>query len=173
MGHENPETARRRARAWYAANREMALAKNREWARANPEKSRAYKARYKDRVRAGPKMTRRQRSFPDAPREHVRLRVAAWRKENPERWASINANAGHVRRARLKGSVAERVDREVVFARDGWVCGICGLLADRDSATVDHIIPIARGGPHTYANVQTAHRLCNLRKHASLPTGGP
>jgi 5-methylcytosine-specific restriction endonuclease McrA len=30
--------------------------------------------------------------------------------------------------------------------------------------TVDHVIPISEGGTDTKANVQLAHRICNLRK---------
>jgi 5-methylcytosine-specific restriction endonuclease McrA len=30
--------------------------------------------------------------------------------------------------------------------------------------TVDHIIPLARGGSHTWDNVQLAHHLCNSLK---------
>ena len=30
--------------------------------------------------------------------------------------------------------------------------------------TMDHIIPISKGGGHTWENVQVAHRVCNLNK---------
>jgi 5-methylcytosine-specific restriction endonuclease McrA len=30
--------------------------------------------------------------------------------------------------------------------------------------SLDHIVPIARFGPHTYTNVQAAHLICNMRK---------
>ena len=32
------------------------------------------------------------------------------------------------------------------------------------SASLDHVIPIARGGEHSYANTQIAHLTCNIRK---------
>lgn len=51
-------------------------------------------------------------------------------------------------------------------------CGICGQEVDRIykyphplSATVDHIIPIAKGGhPSALENLQLAHRWCNRQK---------
>lgn len=52
------------------------------------------------------------------------------------------------------------------------ICGICGQPVDRSykyphplSATVDHIIPIAKGGhPSDLSNLQLAHRWCNRQK---------
>ena len=35
---------------------------------------------------------------------------------------------------------------------------------DPQCATLDHVVPIARGGGHTRANVQAAHLGCNLKK---------
>lgn len=34
--------------------------------------------------------------------------------------------------------------------------------------SVDHIVPLARGGSHSADNVQSAHLLCNLRKGARV-----
>lgn len=54
------------------------------------------------------------------------------------------------------------------------VCAICGLPIDKSlrfphpmSATVDHIIPISRGGhPSDPQNLQAAHLICNQMKAA-------
>lgn len=79
------------------------------------------------------------------------------------------------RERRLRAAWVEEVDRVVVFERDGWTCQLCGELCDRDAQvpdrrapTVDHVIPLARGGLHSYANVQTAHLSCNASKGARL-----
>ena len=56
------------------------------------------------------------------------------------------------------------------------VCGICGLPVDKTlkspdpmSKTIDHIIPVSRGGhPFELANLQLAHRCCNRQKGARL-----
>lgn len=58
------------------------------------------------------------------------------------------------------------------------ICGICGLPVDKSlkypnpfSATVDHIIPVAkRGDPVALENLQLAHRKCNRMKSDKLPT---
>ena len=56
------------------------------------------------------------------------------------------------------------------------ICGICGQPVDRSlkyphpfSATVDHIIPIDRGGhPSDIENLQLAHLKCNRMKSNKL-----
>lgn len=56
------------------------------------------------------------------------------------------------------------------------VCGICGKPVDKTlkyphplSATVDHIIPIVKGGhPSDIENLQLAHWTCNRQKSDKL-----
>ena len=66
---------------------------------------------------------------------------------------------------------AFRKNKKIILATQE-VCAICGALVDKDlkapdplSPTVDHIIPIAKGGhPSSLDNLQLAHRWCNLHK---------
>jgi 5-methylcytosine-specific restriction endonuclease McrA len=37
------------------------------------------------------------------------------------------------------------------------------------AATVEHIIPICKGGTHTWDNVAPAHYLCNMNKGDGMP----
>ncbi len=56
------------------------------------------------------------------------------------------------------------------------ICGICGKPVDFSyknphplAPTVDHIIPVSKGGhPSDLANLQLAHRCCNRKKADSL-----
>lgn len=97
---------------------------------------------------------------------------ARWSKDHPD-----VARAGKLRRrARLRGVVVEDVSPLEVFTRDGWTCRLClrptpqRLIGTRSPLrpTVDHILPIARGGAHTYQNVQCACSQCNCRKSARI-----
>lgn len=84
-----------------------------------------------------------------------------------------------IKRARDAGcTTVERVERDVVLDRDGWVCYICGTDTkaatspfDASSPTIDHVIPLSRGGEHTYANVRCACLHCNSSK-ADRPVAG-
>jgi hypothetical protein len=75
------------------------------------------------------------------------------------------------RRALKRGVGSDKIDRLVVFERDGWKCMLCGgELAQLERwphpefPTIDHIVPLSRGGAHTYVNVQAAHLGCNLKR---------
>jgi 5-methylcytosine-specific restriction endonuclease McrA len=70
------------------------------------------------------------------------------------------------RRARKRAAFVEDVHSLVVLERDDGVCGICGGDVDPMNFDVDHVVPLARGGEHSYANVQAAHPPCNTRKGA-------
>lgn len=79
-----------------------------------------------------------------------------------------------IRRAR-HSIEAEPLDPLAVFARDRWKCQLCGKRTPQrlrgqmvaDAPELDHIIPLALGGGHTWANVQCACRECNGRKGAT------
>lgn len=75
------------------------------------------------------------------------------------------------RRARLRAVKYESVKSSEIYERDGWVCGICREPVDPDvrwpdlsCASLDHVVPLAKGGPHTVDNVQLAHFMCNSLK---------
>ncbi len=77
------------------------------------------------------------------------------------------------RRADRQGEhrTAFEKNRKIIFATQ-QVCAICGRPVDFKlkppaplSATVDHIIPISRGGhPSDISNLQLAHWICNRMK---------
>lgn len=84
--------------------------------------------------------------------------------------AARQAQYTHARRMQ-KQATAERFLPGEVFERDGWVCGICAEPVDptvaypgRLSASLDHIVPLSKGGSHTRANAQCAHLGCNSKK---------
>lgn len=52
----------------------------------------------------------------------------------------------------------------------GSRCAICGKkIRDFEDLTVDHIIPLAKGGKNTIENCQLAHKSCNSYKNDNLP----
>lgn len=81
------------------------------------------------------------------------------------------------RRAKLKGRGVEKIDLTAVAERDRWVCQLCGrkvakarLYPDPLSRSLDHIVPLSRGGDHVLANVHLAHLGCNTAK-STKPAG--
>lgn len=64
----------------------------------------------------------------------------------------------------------------LLVLRSQDICGICGQPVDKTlkaphplSPTIDHIIPLDKGGhPSDLANLQLAHRACNRAKSNKL-----
>jgi hypothetical protein len=85
--------------------------------------------------------------------------------------------AAHVRRARMWSREIEDFDDIEIFVRDNWICGLCGDPVDGSlrapvagSPSLDHVLPISRGGSHTARNCQLAHLGCNIRKNNRVMT---
>lgn len=51
-----------------------------------------------------------------------------------------------------------------VFKRHRGICHICQLWVQPRHASPDHIVPLSKGGTHTFTNVGLSHLKCNLRK---------
>lgn len=88
-----------------------------------------------------------------------------------ERTRRKNSESKHLRRARMYSAEYQQINNLEVYCRDGWTCGICGdpinpnvEYPDMMSASLDHILPISRGGTHTMDNVQASHLGCNMAK---------
>ena len=82
-----------------------------------------------------------------------------------------NAENRTRRRIRKANAYVADVNRAYIFKRDRYTCQICGkrLAMTKQaphpkSPTLDHIIPLAKGGTHEPANVQAAHFMCNALK---------
>jgi len=92
-------------------------------------------------------------------------------RQKSEAWGPRRRENWQRRRALKLGLDAERIDNAVIFDRDKWCCGICSKRVDSAlawpdpmSASLDHILPLSKGGSHVPANVQLAHLGCNVRK---------
>ena len=80
-----------------------------------------------------------------------------------------------MRRAAERGVDADRIDPLKVFDRDGWKCHLCGCPTPKSlrgtyedkAPELDHVIPLAAGGTHTWGNVKCSCRSCNGAKGAT------
>ena len=86
---------------------------------------------------------------------------------------------------------APKVDKDIslseVYRIDNGVCWLCGKACDWDDCettsegyfiagnnypSIDHVVPLSKGGTHTMDNVRLAHRGCNTRKgNKYIPIG--
>lgn len=87
------------------------------------------------------------------------------------------------RRAKIQQAMVDRdITVEGLYKRDKGVCYLCGGKCDyedyvvRDGAfitgdwypSIDHVVPLAKGGKHSWSNVRLAHFRCNTIKRDNL-----
>lgn len=94
-----------------------------------------------------------------------------------------NLQGGHWRR-RASHYGCKKFDESItlksVITKYNGICQICGKPVDlsdienghirKNYPTVDHIIPLSKGGEHTWGNIQLAHMACNAGKCDRLST---
>lgn len=81
-------------------------------------------------------------------------------------------NARNYKRRNHTIVINSNLDILAVFRKYKWICQDCGCSTPKElrgtflpnSPELDHIIPISKGGEHTYRNVQLLCRKCNLKK---------
>lgn len=56
-----------------------------------------------------------------------------------------------------------------VYNKNKGRCAICGKFVSYDRFTIDHIIPLAKGGTNAMDNLQVACSVCNHIKQDILP----
>ena len=78
---------------------------------------------------------------------------------------SIDRNAEVVK---VKREVLDKDTRLAVYKKDNGICQICGKPLDVEHFTVDHIIPLDRGGLNDISNYRCACSRCNKWKANSL-----
>ena len=122
----------------------------REWYKSQGERGRKIKRDYMARERE------KQRAYLsiDKNRDRMNERRREW---HAKRFFYARANRSHFRAA---GITAKQLAS--VWKKQRGICGLTGARRGRD-AEIDHIIPIAKGGPDTIDNLRwvsgTANRL--------------
>jgi len=86
-----------------------------------------------------------------------------WRSENVDLASPSVIRLRHF----VKVPYARRVplNRRAVFMRDDHRCQYCGRAAEN----IDHVIPKAQGGTHSWENVVASCRRCNTKKGGRTP----
>lgn len=67
------------------------------------------------------------------------------------------------RRTRFRKEASDQ--RKAVYAKYGSICYLC---SKRGSDSIDHVIPIIKGGGNEIANLRPAHIKCNEQKGSKI-----
>jgi 5-methylcytosine-specific restriction endonuclease McrA len=102
--------------------------------------------------------------------ECKRLLYRRAQASKPE-WYVASRRRARVRRRAKRTVATDRYDPIAIATRDRWRCALCGGRIRRglgynhpDALTMDHIVPLSKGGEDVASNVQAAHRHCNTLK---------
>jgi 5-methylcytosine-specific restriction endonuclease McrA len=141
----------------YAERQEEKLAKLRADRAANPEKWRNYG---RTAYHRNPEYHReRQRRYRLSDLNKAKARQLASRRRHPE----AHCRREHIRRARkmMNGGAYSLRDVQRLLRRYGGKCAYCGKSK---AMTMDHVIPISRGGTSFIGNLLPACKPCNSSK---------
>lgn len=87
-----------------------------------------------------------------------------WRRYRAKPHGKLrSAYHGATRRLR-KGKSGKITKPELLALWATSTCSLCGLPVKDEEKTIDHIIPLSRGGTNECSNLQIAHSSCNKRK---------
>jgi len=123
-------------------------AQNKAYRKANPEKT-----------------ARRKRTYYETHKEQYRRDLRAWRKAH---WQHHYINHLAKRQALIRGASISDFTLEdwiELLEQYGYLCAYCHSTS---KLTMDHVVPLSKGGPHTKDNIVPACQPCNSRKKDSV-----
>lgn len=106
---------------------------------------------------------------------HLSKRRFCSDKCRKEAWKVHSGNRSRIIKSRSFGAV---ITLRKLFRRDGGRCKACGTKCVKpegynqpNEANIDHIMPLSKGGLHTWSNVQLLCRTCNMAKSDKVLPG--
>lgn len=138
-----------RMAAYRAANHAELVVKKREWRHKNPDKERIQRQRYYA-----------------THKKVLAARFAAWAAKKGPMVFRLKANARRALRLAAGSHTKADILRLLAVQRGRCVYCRCDI---RKTFTVDHIIPLVRGGSNNPGNLQLACKRCNSSKGAKHP----
>lgn len=139
--HKQEASLRRKIR--YAEDPEKHRAARRKWRQENPEKDKESSAKFRRNNRE--KRSRQQ---------------SVYTKNNPDKVSHLR----HRRRDRISQAPSEFIPQKELDVLFSYFDNRCAYCFDMKPLTLDHIIPVARGGGYTLNNIAPCCKSCNSSK---------
>lgn len=131
----------------------------REWKRQNKEKIRQYEIENRDRLRE------LRREWVNKNRDrHLAMRRA---RDKTPKWRMYARLKQHARRVGKSSTVTlDEIQSLMERQKRCYYCKKC--FSDKNKPTLDHVIPLAKGGQHVISNIVLACKACNCQKQARM-----
>lgn len=139
----NPEAARKADKRYRDKNKDRRSAQNKEWMKNNRLHRISYKKKY------------RQDNA-----EYISAYMKDWYKRNPHKYSELS-NRRRAREACVDTRRVSNSEWDKIVKRYNCSCFYCGA---KQEVTMDHVVPISRGGRHAIGNLIPACMTCNSSK---------
>lgn len=165
----NPEKAKERNRKYRVERREQWIASYTRAGKKYKEKDPERWRRMQIEAARSPHRIAKTRQYTKAHAAESAVRVRKWKKLNPGRRKAHSKNAKARRRAKLlqNGAIFSCSDKIELLNKECF-CRWCCTPLSNDNRTIDHVVPIARGGAHHPDNLAAACDKCNFSKGKKL-----
>jgi hypothetical protein len=132
------------------------------WSKANPDRvkkswKKSNKKRWVDQKQDKDYMLKKTLYF-QANSDKRTKTASEWNKKNKDRFAIHVANSKNKRKGVKTYKILDKEFRRLYSS----CCSFCG---SKNKITMDHIIPISRGGNHSVGNLQPLCQSCNSSKN--------
>lgn len=159
---DNKETALEQRKERFQNKRDIELAQMRAWRKANPVRKKQIDA-----------------DWYAANTDRAHAYGLAWQRANKEKVAQINARhrilypegvieRSQRRRARKNAATIHPVRLSDIRRLRARFAGLCAYCRESPGSTLDHVVPLDRGGSHSIGNLLPACRPCNSSKHTKF-----
>jgi 5-methylcytosine-specific restriction endonuclease McrA len=130
-------------------------------------KAKKYAENHRDRINE----LQRIRYYKDVAKSRRKHRD--YKNSRKEESAAIGRRYRNKKKNNTIGYVSEPYTKKEIGDRDNWICHLCGEIIEEGkypprharASTIEHIIPISKGGVDTKYNVKIAHYGCNASKN--------
>ena len=182
MPYKDKEEQKTNDKVYYLANKDKIKAQKKSYHLANVDKRKAYCLANKEKIKAQAKaygkayrpankekIKAQAKAYYLAYPEQFKVRSKKYRLINPEKFRAYTRK----RRALKQGNAHEPYTDTYIYERDNWTCQLCGRKIHKRlqwprprSKSIDHIVPLSRGGADAPNNLQATHLICNNNKRA-------
>jgi len=136
-----------------------------EWRKNNPEKLKIIADRYYEKRKEFRRRKSREWYYKNKQKRIDSNKL--WRNKNTEVIKVYRHNRENLIKKGIKtGTInADRIKELIIYQND--ICALCNKKME-GKYTLDHIVPLSKGGHHEIYNIQLAHHNCNAMKQANV-----